>query len=221
MEKFHIAIDGPAGSGKTTVSKRLAEYLGFDYLDTGAMYRAIALFLHERNISESDEEKIDGVLSDVKMEFRDGRLFLNGREIGSEIRTAEAGILASKYAKVPVVRKHLTRLQREIADSRRMVVEGRDIGTVVLPDAELKVFLTASVEERARRRWRELKEKGEDVSYDEILKQLKERDERDSKRDIAPLKPDEDAVVIDTTDMSIDEVVEKIANLVKGNAKWK
>ena len=221
MEKFHIAIDGPAGSGKTTVSKRLAEYLGFDYLDTGAMYRAIALFLHERNIHGSDEKEIDRVLSSVEMEFQNGKLFLNGKEVGPEIRTAEAGVLASKYAKIPVVRKHLTRLQREIADSRRMVVEGRDIGTVVLPDAELKIFLTASVEERARRRWNELREKGEDISYEEVLKQLKERDERDSRRSIAPLKPAEDAVVIDTTDMSVDEVVRKIADLVRENPKWK
>ena len=155
------------------------------------------------------------------MEFRNGKFFLNGREVGLEIRTAKAGALASRYAKIPVVRKHLTRLQREIADSRKMVVEGRDIGTVVLPDAELKIFLTASVEERARRRWRELKEKGEEISYDEILKQLKERDERDSRRSIAPLKPAKDAVVIDTTDMGVDEVVEKIVNFVKENPKWK
>ncbi len=221
MEKFHIAIDGPAGSGKTTVSKRLAEFLGFDYLDTGAMYRAIALFLHEKGISENDDAEIDKVLSNVKMEFKDGKLFLNGNEVGPEIRTAEAGVLASKYAKIPVVRKHLTRLQREIADSRKIVVEGRDIGTVVLPDAELKIFLTASVEERARRRWKELKEKGENIPYDEILKQLKDRDERDSKREVAPLKPAEDAIVIDTTNMSIDEVVKNIAKLVREKQKWK
>ena len=221
MEKFHIAIDGPAGSGKTTVSKRLAEFLGFDYLDTGAMYRAIALFLHENGISENDESEIDKALSKVEMEFKEGKLFLNGREVGDEIRTAEAGVLASKYAKIPVVRKHLTRLQREIADSRRMVVEGRDIGTVVLPDADLKIFLTASVEERAKRRWNELREKGEDIPYVEILKQLKDRDERDSKRKVAPLKPAKDAIVIDTTNLSIDEVVEKIAKLAKENPKWK
>ncbi len=215
MGKFHIAIDGPAGSGKTTVSKLLAKRLGYDYLDTGAMYRAVALFLHERGIPPEDEGRINEVLKSVRMEYRDGELFLNGKKVGDEIRTAEAGVLASNYAKVPIVRKHLTRLQREIADERRIIVEGRDIGTVVLPDAELKVFLTASVEERARRRWKELREKGEDVSYEEILEQLKKRDEQDSKRNVAPLKPAEDAVVIDTTGMGIDEVVEEIVRLVE------
>ncbi len=215
MGKFHIAIDGPAGSGKTTVSKLLAKRLGYDYLDTGAMYRAVALFLHERGIPPEDEGRINEVLKSVRMEYRDGELFLNGKKVGDEIRTAEAGVLASNYAKVPIVRKHLTRLQREIADERRIIVEGRDIGTVVLPDAELKIFLTASVEERARRRWKELREKGKDVSYEEILEQLKKRDEQDSKRSVAPLKPAEDAVVIDTTGMGIDEVVEEIVRLVE------
>jgi (E)-4-hydroxy-3-methyl-but-2-enyl pyrophosphate reductase/cytidylate kinase len=215
MEKFHIAIDGPAGSGKTTVSKLLAKTLGFDYLDTGAMYRAIALFLDELGIPPDDVERIDEVLSKVKMGYKDGKLYLNGKEVNDEkIRTARAGILASDYAKVPVVRKHLTRLQREIANGRKMVVEGRDIGTVVLPDADLKIFLTASVEERARRRWRELREKGENISYEEVLEQLRKRDEQDSKRNVAPLKPADDAIVLDTTNLSVEEVVEKISNLV-------
>ncbi len=219
MEKFHIAIDGPAGSGKTTVAKRLAKRLGFEYLDTGAMYRAVALFLHENGIPPEDEDRINEVLSRSRMSFHCGRLFLNGREMGEEIRTAEVGILASTYAKIPIVRKHLTRLQREIADSRKIVVEGRDIGTVVLPDAELKIFLTASVEERARRRWRELAKKGENVSYEVILKQLKVRDDQDSKREIAPLKPAEDAIVIDTTKVTVEEVVGRIIELVEERSK--
>ncbi len=213
MEKFHIAIDGPAGSGKTTVAKLVAERLGFGYLDTGAMYRAVALFLHEKGIKENEDGKIDEVLKKVSFDYKDGRLYLNGKIVGDEIRSAEAAVLASKYAANPVVRKHLSRLQREIADDRKMVVEGRDIGTVVLPEADLKVFLTASVEERARRRWKELKEKGDNVSYDEVLKQVKERDERDSKRKVAPLKPAENAVVIDTTGISPDEVANKIVKI--------
>ncbi|MCD6448924.1 MAG: (d)CMP kinase [Thermotogaceae bacterium] len=219
MGKFHIAIDGPAGSGKTTVAKLVAEELDFGYLDTGAMYRAIALFLHENGIKESDDKGIDEVLSKVVFEYRDGRLYLNGKMVGDEIRTVEAGMLASRYAANPVVRKHLSRLQRDIADDRKMVVEGRDIGTVVLPDADLKVFLTASVEERAKRRWKELKEKGGNISYKEILKQLKERDERDSKREVAPLKPAEDAVVIDTTNLTPVEVVYKIVKIVMERLK--
>ena len=219
MEEFHVAIDGPAGSGKTTVSRELARRLGFEYLDTGAMYRAVALFLDELGIPPEDEERIDEALSKVTMEYEKGKLYLNGREVGEEIRSARAGVLASNYAKVPTVRKHLTRLQREIAKGRKIVVEGRDIGTVVLPDADLKIFLTASVEERARRRWKELAEKGEDVSYEEILEQLKKRDEQDSNRKVAPLKPAEDAVVIDTTNMSVDEVVEKLVKLVRERMK--
>jgi len=213
MEKFHIAIDGPAGSGKTTVAKLVAGKLGFGYLDTGAMYRAVALFLHESCINENDDAKIDEALSKVEFEYRDGELYLNGNVVGDEIRSVEAGVLASKYAANAIVRKHLTRLQRKIADDRKMVVEGRDIGTVVLPDADLKVFLTASVEERAKRRWKELKEKGENVSYEEILNQVKERDERDSKRAVAPLKPAEDAIIIDTTGLTPNEVANRIVKI--------
>ena len=214
MEKFHIAIDGPAGSGKTTVAKALAERLGMEYLDTGAMYRAVALKLDSMGVKPDDEE-LDSVLKNIKMKLENGKLYMDGKEVGDEIRTSRAGDLASKYAKSPIVRKHLTRLQREIADERKMVVEGRDIGTVVLPDAELKVFLTASPQERARRRYKELLKKGERVSYDEVLKSIIERDTRDSSRSVAPLKPAEDAVVIDTTDMSVEEVVKKIIELAR------
>lgn len=213
MERFHIAIDGPAGSGKTTVAKLLAQKLDFDYLDTGAMYRAVALFLSEIGISEGDEMKIEEVLSKVKMSYKDGELFLNGKKVGNEIRTARAGMLASLYAKNPVVRRHLVRLQREIADDRRIVVEGRDIGTVVLPNADLKIFLTASVEERARRRYKELRSKGEEIEFKEVLDQLRKRDEQDSNRKVAPLKPAPDAIVIDTTGMGVEEVVDKIVKL--------
>jgi len=215
MEKFHIAIDGPAGSGKTTVAKMLSERLGFDYLDTGAMYRAVALFLHEKGIGENEDDRIEEVLKGVEMRYERGKLFLNGKEVGDEIRTAEAGILASKYAKNPIVRKHLSRLQREIAKGRKMVVEGRDIGTVVLPDADLKIFLTASLEERARRRYRDLLAKGEKVSFEEVLQKLKVRDSQDSTRKLAPLKPAEDAVILDTTNLSVEEVVEKIERMVR------
>ncbi len=213
MEKFHIAIDGPAGSGKTTVAKALAERLGFDYLDTGAMYRAVALFLSGLKVREDDDKEIDRVLSKVFFDYESGKLYINGKEIGEEIRSAEAGMLASKYARNAVVRRYLVKFQREIADDRKIVVEGRDIGTVVLPDADLKIFLKASIEERAKRRYKELVEKGEKVTYEEILRQLKKRDEQDSGREISPLKPADDAIVIDTTNMSIQEVVDEIVRL--------
>ena len=213
MEKFHIAIDGPAGSGKTTVAKALAERLGFDYLDTGAMYRAVALFLSGLKVREDDDEEIERVLSKVFFDYESGKLYINGKEIGEEIRSAEAGMLASKYARNAVVRRYLVKFQREIADDRKIVVEGRDIGTVVLPGADLKIFLKASIEERAKRRYKELVEKGEKVTYEEILRQLKKRDEQDSSREISPLKPADDAIVIDTTNMSIQEVVDEIVRL--------
>ncbi len=218
MGKFHIAIDGPAGSGKTTVSKELATRLGFDYLDTGAMYRAVALYLDKLGVSPDDVNEIDRTLKSLKIDFKDGKLFLNDKEVGEEIRTSKAGMLASIYARIPVVREHLTRFQREIADERRIVVEGRDIGTVVLPDADLKIYLTASAEERARRRYRELIEKGERVDFQEVLDSILKRDELDSSRNLAPLKPASDAVIVDTTDLSVEEVVERILNLVEERA---
>ncbi len=215
MEKFHIAIDGPAGSGKTTVSRELAKRLNFEYLDTGAMYRAVALYLKRSGIDPEDSDEIDGVLRNLKMDFENGELFINGERVGNEIRSAEAGMLASVYARSRIVREHLTRFQREIADSKRIVVEGRDIGTVVLPDADLKIYLTASVEERARRRYEDLLKRGEKVDFNEILESIRRRDEQDSKRDLAPLKPAPDAIVIDTTDLGVEEVVNRILELVR------
>ncbi|ABR31466.1 cytidylate kinase [Thermosipho melanesiensis] len=212
-----IAIDGPAGSGKTTVAKLLADALGIFYLDTGAMYRIVGLYLSENNV-ESDEE-IERKLKELKITFSNGNFFLNGRKIGNEIRTPEIGIYASKYAKRLPVRNYLTKIQREIAKNQSIVVEGRDIGTVVLPDAEVKIFLVASQEARAKRRYKELMEKGVEVTFEEVLSEIVLRDKQDSERDVAPLKKAKDAILIDTTNLSIEEVIERILKVVKEKCK--
>ncbi|MBO8160192.1 MAG: (d)CMP kinase [Thermosipho sp. (in: Bacteria)] len=210
-----IAIDGPAGSGKTTVAKLLAKRLGFYYLDTGAMYRIVGLYLKNKNISETAVEKIKEELEKLKIEFFNGTFVVNGKNIDDEIRTPEVGIYASKYASLPVVREYLTKLQREISLHENIVVEGRDIGTVVIPDAEVKIFLTASPEARAKRRFKELREKGVEVEYEEILNEIIIRDKQDSERKIAPLRRADDAIEIDTTNYTLEEVVNEIFEVVR------
>ncbi|MBT1247827.1 MULTISPECIES: (d)CMP kinase [unclassified Thermosipho (in: thermotogales)] len=212
-----IAIDGPAGSGKTTIAKLLAKALGIFYLDTGAMYRIVGLYLEKSNVS--NDEEIENKLKELKLSFSNGDFFLNGKKVGDEIRTPEVGIYASKYAKNEIVRRYLTRLQREIAENENIVVEGRDIGTVVLPDAEVKIFLVATQEARAKRRFKELTEKGVEVTYEQVLNEIKLRDKQDSERNVAPLRKAEDAVLIDSTEFSIEEVVQKILEVVKEKCK--
>jgi len=214
MAEFHVAIDGPAGSGKTTVSKLLSKKLGFDYLDTGAMYRAIGVYLNSLNLKPDDVNEIEKALGKVRLEYRDGRIYLNGEDVEKFIRTPQAGILASNFAKLPVVRRYLTEMQRRICRGRKIIVDGRDIGTVVLPNAHLKIFLTASFEERVRRRMKELKEKGMNVSREEIEEEIRKRDTQDSERETAPLRRAEDAIEIDTTDLAIEEVVSRIENMI-------
>ena len=214
MEEFHVAIDGPAGSGKTTVSKLLSKKLGFDYLDTGAMYRAIGVYLNSLNLKPDDVNEIEKALGKVRLEYRDGRIYLNGEDVEKFIRTPQAGILASNFAKLPVVRRYLTEMQRRICRGRKIIVDGRDIGTVVLPNAHLKIFLTASFEERVRRRMKELKEKGMNVSREEIEEEVRKRDTQDSERETAPLRRAEDAIEIDTTNLTIEEVVSRIENMI-------
>ncbi|OQX57349.1 MAG: (d)CMP kinase [Thermotogae bacterium] len=214
MEEFHVAIDGPAGSGKTTVSKLLSKKLGFDYLDTGAMYRAIGVYLNSLNLKPDDVDEIEKALGKVRLEYRDGKIYLNGEDVEKFIRTPQAGILASNFAKLPVVRRYLTEMQRKICRGRKIIVDGRDIGTVVLPNAHLKIFLTASFEERVRRRMKELKEKGMNVSREEIEEEVRKRDTQDSERETAPLRRAEDAIEIDTTNLTIEEVVSRIENMI-------
>ncbi len=213
-----IAIDGPAGSGKGTVSRIIAKKLGLPYIETGALYRAIAYYLKEKGFLEDGElrasdEEIRRVLERVNItqKYVDGqaRTFINGRDVTDEIGSAEIGQMASVVSARKVVRDYLLQLQRELARGGA-VMEGRDIGTVVLPDAEVKIYLTATLQERARRKSAQL-----GIPYEIALKELKERDERDMNRPIAPLRPADDAVIIDSTDMDISEVVERILEIVR------
>jgi len=205
-----ITIDGPAGAGKSTVSREVAKRLGFLYLDTGAMYRACALFMLQKGIPLDNEELISSHLKDLNIKFKNGRIFLNGEDVSDKIRTPEIDLAASDISRIPSVRKKLTSIQRSIGENSDLVAEGRDMGTVVFPNADLKLFLTASPEERAKRRKKELYKKGDIISLDIILHQIKKRDKADTERAIAPLKPAEDSITLDSSNLSAEEVVKEI-----------
>lgn len=213
---MNIAIDGPAGAGKSTIAKAVAKRLGYIYVDTGAMYRAIALYIIENEIDVADEGKVADACSaiDIQIKYEDNiqQVYLNGRNVSTDIRKEAVGNMASKAAAKKPVRDRLLSLQRNIAAENDVVMDGRDIGTFVLPDAELKYYLTASVKTRAERRYKELVEKGETADMEQIEADIEKRDYQDMHRDIAPLKQAEDAVYIDSSDMTIDEVVEKICS---------
>ncbi|MCR5195790.1 MAG: (d)CMP kinase [Pseudobutyrivibrio sp.] len=216
---FNVAIDGPAGAGKSTIAKAVAKKMGYVYVDTGAMYRAMGLYFLRSNIASTDEEKIASVVDDinVSIKYEDGmqHVILNGEDVTGLIRTEEVGNMASASSVYGPVRSKLVALQQELAKTTDVIMDGRDIGTVVLPNADVKVFLTASVECRAKRRYDELVAKGEKPDFDKIAKDIEERDYRDSHREISPLKQAEDAVLVDSSDMTIDEVVNKIIDLCK------
>lgn len=202
-----ITVDGPAGSGKSSVGKRLAEKLKFTYIDTGAMYRAIALRAFELGISADDDEGLNELCGGVELKFDGDNLFMDGRDVTSDIRTPEMDALSSAFSSRAPVRKEMIALQRRMAADGGVVMEGRDIGTVVLPDADAKFFITASPEVRGQRRYKERIERGEDVDLDKIVSDMVKRDDNDSRRELSPLKPAEDATIIDTTDINIDEVI--------------
>lgn len=214
-----IAIDGPAGAGKSSIAKLAAGELGFIYIDTGAMYRASALYAIENGIKITAESFTEEILDKIKIDIRydeDGqRIFLCGKDVTKRIREADVSIGASNIAVIPAVRLKLVDLQRELAKGNNVIMDGRDIGTYVLPDAELKIYLTASVEERAMRRLKELKEKGQTADFEQVKKDISYRDKNDSEREFAPLKKADDAVLVDSTDMTIDEVKERILELAK------
>ena len=214
---FNVAIDGPAGAGKSTIAKAVAAKKGYVYVDTGAMYRAMALYFLRSNISKDDEAKISASVDDIKVsiKYEDGaqHVILNDEDVTGLIRTEEVGNMASATSVYSAVRTKLVALQQELAKTTDVIMDGRDIGTVVLPNADVKIFLTASVECRAKRRFDELKAKGENPDFDQIAKDIEERDYRDSHREISPLKQAEDATLVDSSDMTIDEVVTAIINL--------
>lgn len=214
-----VAIDGPAGAGKSTAARAAAKRLGFVYVDTGAMYRAVGCHMRALGISVEETERVEQALEglEVAIRFADGeqRVLVNGEDVTGSIRTPDASRAASEFSALPCVRRFLFDLQQDLAKKNSVIMDGRDIGTVVLPWAQVKIFLTASPEERARRRFEELKAKGEEVAYDEILSDMKERDYQDSHREIAPLRPASDAVLLDSTGLTLDEVVERIAALVE------
>ena len=216
---INIAIDGPAGAGKSTIAKLVAKEKGFIYVDTGAMYRAIALYLIRNNVALDDNASMVKYASEaeVSIKYVDGQqqVLLNGENVNGLIRTEDVSKMASVSSAVPEIRTMLLELQRKLARENDVVMDGRDIGTNILPNAQYKIFLTASAEERANRRYKELKEKGIDCDYEQIKADIIERDERDSNRATAPLKQAEDAVLVDSSDMTIDEVAKTIIDYCK------
>ncbi len=210
MKNISIALDGPAGAGKSTVAKRIAEKNSLTYIDTGAMYRAITLKILNCEIDIQDEKAIEKILSETKIDIEGTHIFLDDRQVTDEIRKPEVDQFVSHVAKIPIIRKRLAEIQRKIAENKNVVMDGRDIATAVLPNATYKFFLTASIEERAERRYLELKKKGFEVTLEKIQEEIKNRDKIDMEREIAPLRKAEDAILIDTTGKTIEEVVDKI-----------
>ena len=213
----NIAIDGPAGAGKSTIAKKVAKELSCVYVDTGAMYRAMALYLLRQKVSRENTSEIGTTCqnADITIEYQDGVqiVLLNGENVNEFLRTEEVGNMASVSSAIPEVRQKLLNLQRKLAATMSVVMDGRDIGTTILPDAEVKIYLTASSLTRARRRYLELQEKGIDCNLEEIQKDIEERDERDMNRTVSPLKQAEDAILVDSSDMTIEQVVSHILEI--------
>lgn len=216
---YNVAIDGPAGAGKSTIAKLVAKEKGYIYVDTGAMYRGLAVHFLQKGIAPEETEKIVEACEDaqVSIGYEKGaqQVYLNGENITARLRTEKVGNMASRTSAIPEVREKLLELQRGLAREKDVIMDGRDIGTHILPNADVKIYLTASVETRAKRRYDELREKGVDCDYEEIAKDIRERDERDMNREIAPLKKAEDAVLVDSSDMNIEEVVAVICGYCK------
>ncbi|MEE3429090.1 MAG: (d)CMP kinase [Ruminococcus sp.] len=218
-----IAIDGPAGAGKSTISKSAAKQLGFIYIDTGALYRTVGLAASRAGVEPVESKEVDELLSKITVEltFNDKGeqvVLLNKEDVSGLIRTPEASMMASKISAVPAVRAYLLDLQRDMAKKNNVIMDGRDIGTVILPDAEVKIYLTATPEARAERRYKELVEKGMDVKYEDILEDVKTRDYNDMHRDIAPLKKADDAILADTTEVDLQGSIDLIVKIIKENS---
>lgn len=216
---MRIAIDGPSGAGKSTIAKTLAAKLNFIYIDTGAMYRSVGLFTLRKGIdAKTEHDKVCEILDEINLTIRyqDGvqHIFLNGEDVSDKIRTPEVSIAASAVAVIPAVRLKLVELQRQLAAKSDVIMDGRDVGTYILPDAEIKIFLTATVEDRARRRFEELTQKGTEVSYEEVLEDMKWRDKNDSSREFAPLKAADDAILVDTTGNTLEQSVTLMSDMI-------
>lgn len=213
---FSVAIDGPAGAGKSTIARRAAERLGFVYVDTGAIYRTIGYAALSRGLDPGDAAAVEEMLAElsVRMDWVDGvqHMYLSGEDVTAYIRSAEVSASASKVAAMPAVRAFLLEMQRQTAKKRSVIMDGRDIGTVVLPDAAVKIYLFASVEVRARRRWLEM----QDVPFEQILRDVADRDHRDMNRAVAPLKPADDAVLLDTSELDLEQSIEAVLDIIRG-----
>lgn len=213
---IRIAIDGPGGAGKSTIAKMVAEKMNMEYIDTGAMYRAIGWMFSKNNVNTEDSTEVQDVLNRTAIDFDNGKIFLNGEDISGEIRTPEISKAASVCSKLPEVRSKLVALQREIAEGKSVVMDGRDIGTNVLPNAEVKIFLTADPMVRAKRRYDQLLEGGKEADLNSIFEDIKERDYQDTHRELNPLQQAEDAVLLDTSDMTINQVLDEIMKMAEG-----
>lgn len=213
---IRIAIDGPGGAGKSTIAKMVAEKMNMEYIDTGAMYRAIGWMFSKNNVNTEDSAEVQDVLNRTAIDFDNGKIFLNGEDISGEIRTPEISKAASVCSKLPEVRSKLVALQREIAEGKSVVMDGRDIGTNVLPNAEVKIFLTADPMVRAKRRYDQLLESGKEADLNSIFEDIKERDYQDTHRELNPLQQAADAVLLDTSDMTINQVLDEIMKMAEG-----
>ena len=212
---FIVAIDGPAGAGKGTITKLVGEKLNLVNVDTGATFRCVALNMLKENVGIDEEEKIKALLEKINIEmYPDGEIFLNGEDVTKRIRENDVNNVVCPVSTIKVVRDKLLEIQRKIAEGKNVIMEGRDIGTTVFPNADVKIYLDATPEERARRRVLQNKEKGIETSYEEVLENIKDRDYRDSNREIAPLRKAEDAIYIDSSDMTIEEVVDKVIDII-------
>lgn len=212
---FRIAIDGPSGAGKSTIAKAVASRLNIDYIDTGAMYRAVGYKMNKEGVPFEECSELEQMLSNTDIDFVKGDIILDGEIVNSLIRTPEVSMLASKCSALPLVREKLVEIQRGMGSRKSVIMDGRDIGTNVLKDAEYKVFLTASAEERANRRFKELQEKGENQSYSDVLADIKQRDHNDTTRKLNPLAKAEDAVELNTDGMDIEQVIQAVLDLIK------